>query len=140
MQDKAEVVTMRYAGRLLARADACAKDEGVSRAEFIRGAVAAACTRSEAQAARRLRLAKAEEQARGVHTFPGGLRYEGALKDGLPHGHGTMTYPDGLRLATEFRGGELMEGSRGVMSFPGGKDVEGVIRDGDFRPMDRGAE
>ena len=50
--------------RLLARVDACAREEGVSRAEWCRAALAAAAERSEAQAARRARLAAKAEGER----------------------------------------------------------------------------
>lgn len=45
--------------RLLSRIDACASEEGLSRAEWCRVALTAAADRSEALAARRLQLAKA---------------------------------------------------------------------------------
>ena len=139
MSEKTEVVTMRYATRLLARASACAKQEGMARAEFIRGAVAAACSRSEAQTARRMRIAKAEAQARGVHSFPGGLRYKGGIRDGLPHGRGVMTFPGGPSYEAEYRKGEPVDGP-GVMVDSDGRRTAGVFRGGEFIAEGEGGE
>ena len=131
MPDETIAVNMKFGGRLLARADACARERGVSRSEFIRFAVDAECARSEAQAARRERLAKAAGTA-GVHPFPGGLLYEGELHNGLPHGRGVMKRPDGSRIEASFRNGEPH--GKGILVWPNGTRIESEWRDG--KPVD----
>ena len=41
-------------------------------------------------------------------TYVGGV-YTGEIKDGLPHGKGTMTYPDGSKHEGIWKNGELVE-------------------------------
>ncbi len=50
-------IHIKITRRLLARVDACASEEGLSRAEWCRVALAAAAERSENQAEKRARLA-----------------------------------------------------------------------------------
>ena len=104
MSDETIAVSLRFGPRLLARVDVCARERGVPRAEFIRVAVDAECTRSEAQAARRERLAKrggreGQESAwpeKGnvlgmKETEPGsGVFWLGLWRDGKPRGHGVL--------------------------------------------------
>lgn len=52
-------VHVKMAPRLLARVDASAREEGITRAEYIRAALSAAALKSEQQAGRRARVAKA---------------------------------------------------------------------------------
>ena len=83
-------------------------------------------------------------------------RYEGELREGLPHGRGVMAYPDGRRVWGEFRLGveaevvEVGDGKRyegqinaagqpsglGVMTWPGGMRYEGFFFEG--KPHGRG--
>lgn len=56
-------IQLTLSRRLLARADEAAKVEGITRPEFIRAAIRAACERSDALAARRERTAA--KQGRG---------------------------------------------------------------------------
>ena len=38
----------------------------------------------------------------GAETLPDEGRYEGALREGVRHGHGVLTLPDGTRYKGEF--------------------------------------
>ena len=58
MTDGARALHIKLSPRLLARVDACASEEGLSRAEWCRVALAAAAERSESQAAKRARRIK----------------------------------------------------------------------------------
>ena len=152
MQDDTIAVNLKFAKRLLARADACARERGVSRAEFVRICVDAECGRSEAQAARRERLARAEERKagtgarvvlpdgtritmdrhdgrRGTCHFPDGRIYEGEFKDGLMHGEGVLTLPDKARIAGTFRKG-LPHGP-GAFVEPDGTRIKREWQDGE---------
>ena len=40
-------------------------------------------------------------------TPPDGVRFEGELRDGLPHGQGVCTWPDGESCEAEWREGKL---------------------------------
>lgn len=55
MTDGQRALHIKLSPRLLARVDACAHEEGLSRAEWCRTALSAAADKSEAQAARRAR-------------------------------------------------------------------------------------
>ncbi|MEW6261636.1 MAG: hypothetical protein AB1641_01035 [Thermodesulfobacteriota bacterium] len=48
------------------------------------------------------------QQGIGVMIFSYGLKYEGQFKDGLFHGLGVLTLPDGGTKTGEFRNGEFM--------------------------------
>ncbi len=56
--------------------------------------------------------------------------YEGEMKDGLMHGHGTLSYDDGTRYEGEFRDG-TMHGA-GTMTYPSGTRYVGGFRNGTF--------
>ena len=58
MTDGQRALHIKLSPRLLARVDACAQEEGLSRAEWCRTALATAADKSEAQAARRAKLAR----------------------------------------------------------------------------------
>ena len=38
------------------------------------------------------------------------IEYQGEARDGVPHGRGVATFPDGNRFADEWRDGEPMAG------------------------------
>ena len=46
-----------------------------------------------------------DETTKGVLTIPGGIRYEGELRKGLPHGAGVMTIPKVGKYEGQFRKG-----------------------------------
>ncbi len=56
MSDERTTLHIKLAARLPARVDANAREEGLSRAEWVRGALAAAALKSEQQTDRRRRL------------------------------------------------------------------------------------
>ena len=62
-------------------------------------------------------------------TLPDGKRFEGELRDGLPHGAGIVTSPDGTRYEGEFREGKMH--GQGVVSHPDGIRYAGEFRDGE---------
>ena len=64
--DEKVAVHLKLARRLLARVDACAREEGVSRPEYIRAALSASALRSEQQAGRRKRLESSPADAQGA--------------------------------------------------------------------------
>ncbi len=64
MSDERTTLHIKLAARLLARVDANAREEGLSRAEWVRGALAAAL-KSEQQAGRRRRLEARPEAVTG---------------------------------------------------------------------------
>ena len=55
-------------------------------------------------------------------------KYQGESRDGVPHGWGVKTYPDGTRIEGAFRDGELH--GRAVVTFPEGNTYEGEWREG----------
>ena len=58
------------------------------------------------------------------------VKYVGEFKDGVPHGHGTYTFPDGEKYAGEFEDGK--EHGQGTYTHPNGKQDVGEFRDGKF--------
>jgi len=52
-----------------------------------------------------------------------GPEYSGALKDGKPHGQGTLTWPDGKKYIGEFRDGERH--GLGETTWPDGQKYVG---------------
>ena len=64
----------------------------------------------------------------GTSTFPDGQKYVGKHKDGLPNGQGTKTFPDGRKYLGMFKNG-LLNG-QGKMTFPRGSSYVGVFKDG----------
>lgn len=88
--------------------------------------------------------------ARITIDLPDGSRFEGEVNDeGIPHGQGARTWPDGRREAGEYRDGEQVRGTytwpdgcsftgefvggvhtRGVYTWPDGSQFEGTYRDG----------
>ena len=64
---------------------------------------------------------------------PGIHRYEGGFRDGMYHGQGDMTWPDGTRYEGGFRAGDYH--GQGVRTYKSGKRYEGSWDDGMF---DRG--
>ena len=55
--------------------------------------------------------------------------YRGEPRDGVPHGKGVMTWPDGSRIVGEFRDGKPR--GRGVVTLPDGHRFAGEWRDGE---------
>ena len=58
-RDETAGLHLRISPRLLERVDACAREQGISRAEFVRAALAAGADCAEGDAERRSRLARA---------------------------------------------------------------------------------
>jgi hypothetical protein len=54
--------------------------------------------------------------------------YTGDLKDGKPHGQGTITYANGNKYAGEWRNG--LRNGQGTCIWPGGTKYVGEFRDG----------
>ena len=48
--------------------------------------------------------------------------------EGLKHGNGTMSFPNGSQYVGEFRNNK--KNGRGVMTYPNGKKWEGEFRNG----------
>ena len=57
-RDEVAALHVRISPRLLERVDTCSREQGISRAEFVRTALAAAADRAEGAAERRERLAR----------------------------------------------------------------------------------
>ena len=57
-RDEVAALHLRISPRLLERVDSCALEQGISRAEFVRTALAGAADRAEGDAERRVRLAR----------------------------------------------------------------------------------
>jgi hypothetical protein len=62
-----------------------------------------------------------------VKTYPNGVRYEGQVEDGLPHGQGKMTDPDGT-YEGQFQDGKPHGQSKYI--YPDGGSYEGHFKDG----------
>lgn len=60
--------------------------------------------------------------------LPDGGTYEGGLKEGVPHGQGTFTFPDGTRLILESRNGKA-HGEATVIA-PDGRRLRQLWEDG----------
>jgi hypothetical protein len=58
--------------------------------------------------------------------WPSGTTYQGSLKDGKMHGHGTLTFPNGNKYIGEFISGKR-EG-RGVFLWADGESYEGDFK------------
>lgn len=56
MAGESIAIHVKVGARLLARVDACAREEGISRPEWVRAALSAAALKSEQAAGRRARL------------------------------------------------------------------------------------
>ena len=55
---------------------------------------------------------KASGEGRYVwRTSEGVAKYEGSMRDGNSHGHGTYTYPDGSAKICEWRDDEIVDGT-----------------------------
>ncbi|CAN0246276.1 unnamed protein product [Lampetra planeri] len=50
-------------------------------------------------------------EGEGCYTFCTGSRYEGTLKDGLPHGQGTMHFPGRGKYQATWENGRVVEGT-----------------------------
>ncbi len=55
-------------------------------------------------------------------------KYVGEVKDGVPHGHGTLTDLIGGKYEGEFKNG--LPNGHGTMTAPDGHAYEGEVRDG----------
>ena len=64
MAEERIAVHVKMAPRLVERMDAAAREEGITRAEYVRAAVSAAALKSDQQAGRRARLEQAGRRAR----------------------------------------------------------------------------
>ena len=62
----------------------------------------------------------------GVRTWPDGDRYKGEYRTGA-QARGTYTWPDGCSFTGEYVDGDM---SRGVYTWPDGSQFEGTYRDG----------
>ena len=62
-------------------------------------------------------------------VLPDGSRYVGKINDeGVPHGQGARTWPDGSSDRGAFRDGEA--NGEGVRTWPDGSSYRGEFRDG----------
>lgn len=68
-----------------------------------------------------------EGQVETIYDWQGG-RYSGETLDGIPHGRGTIVWPDGTVYRGQWEGGR-MEGE-GEISWPSGAAYRGQWRDG----------
>jgi len=66
-------------------------------------------------------------QMETIDSWQGG-RYTGETLDGIPHGHGTIVWPDGTVYRGQWEGGR-MEGE-GEINWPSGAGYRGQWRDG----------
>lgn len=62
----------------------------------------------------------------GEVSFPNGERYVGALKDGQPHGQGTLTWPNKEKYVGEWRDGR--RNGYGTFTWPDGTKYVGEYR------------
>jgi len=66
----------------------------------------------------------------GTQTFPDlPIKYEGEFKDGVPHGHGIRIYGDGRKYEGEFKSGE--PNGHGIRIYGDGSKYEGEFKDGE---------
>ena len=61
--------------------------------------------------------------------FEDGSVYVGEVKDGAPHGRGTITWPDGGKAEGEFKDDKLV---RGTVTWPDGQTFEGELNDAEL--------
>ena len=66
---------------------------------------------------------------KGVITYPNGEKYVGEFKEGLRNGQGTYTYPDGEKYVGEWKNGLPFNG-RGTFNYPDGSKYVGEFKDG----------
>ena len=59
----------------------------------------------------------------GSYSYPGGLKYEGSFKDGRFSGQGISTLPDGLKYEGSFKDGK--EHGEGTLTLPSGAKYVG---------------
>ena len=63
-------------------------------------------------------------------TFKNGDKYEGEIKNGLPHGQGTFTWLNGKRYEGEWKDGKPHGQGLGTINFPDGSIYIGRLKDG----------
>jgi len=63
-------------------------------------------------------------------TFKNGDKYEGEIKNGLPHGQGTFTWSNGKRYEGEWKDGKPHGQGLGTINFPDGSKYIGRLKDG----------
>jgi len=64
----------------------------------------------------------------GSLTYPDGSKYVGEYKDGEKNGQGTTTYPDGGKYVGEFKYGK--KNGQGTRTYPNGEKYVGEYKDG----------
>lgn len=64
-------------------------------------------------------------------SLVGDASYQGECKNGLPHGYGVMSFPDGQRYKGSFKEG--LRNGQGTHFFPDGERIEGVWVEGQIR-------
>ena len=64
----------------------------------------------------------------GTLTFPDGGKYVGEFKEGKIHGQGTATYPDGSKYVGEWQDGNWH--GQGTFTYPDGTKYVGEFKDG----------
>ena len=61
--------------------------------------------------------------------FPDEIKYVGEVKNGKPHGKGTLTYPDkGGKYVGQWKNGKYH--GEGILTFPGGEKQKGNFING----------
>ena len=81
-EERKIAVHVKMAPRLVERMDAAAREEGITRAEYVRAAVSAAALKSDQQAGRRARLEQAGRRARAGSGPPREVRITLVESDG----------------------------------------------------------
>ena len=63
-------------------------------------------------------------------TFIDGRKYVGEIKDGKPHGKGTIYYPHGIKYTGEWKNG--LPNGHGTITYPQGSEYVGEFKDGNL--------
>jgi len=66
----------------------------------------------------------------GTFTFPNGQKYVGSWKDGRKKGKGTFTWSDGKKYVGEYKDGE--RNGQGTETFPNGQKYVGSWKNGEY--------
>jgi hypothetical protein len=86
-------------------------------------------TQAQAEHERLKRLSSSSSTASTVETLQiWGGTYIGEVVDGLPHGQGTWTYPNGNKYVGEYKNGK--KNGKGTYTWPDGHKYVGEFKDG----------
>ena len=56
------------------------------------------------------------------------FKYVGEIRNGLPHGQGTETFPNGQKYVGKFK--DAKKNGKGTFTFPDGRKYVGEFKDG----------